>query len=318
MLGLESTVELGIQPSSAKPTTQARTSLNIYKFTGGGSEAMPDDPLLGGGLNNGSDPTEPGPGLDDHKVTVVVPVCEAQFPLWLRAFFGAAVASGADPDFVYTYHSGAGALPYCYLEQKLQTNDYRRHWSCVGESLDIDWSSDAEGFAQATLGFIGLGEDEPKTAALAGVVTAAPALLRAPQREVGITYNGVATVIGGKMNFKRTLKRHRNADGTGVPYAVEYNGKSSLEGSFKVRYTGQTMNTDAMNRTVRETVLELLSNADRGLRFTLPTMRLGRTPVPIEGPDGVEFDFPWRAWQTSGAAALAVAALSASETAPAP
>lgn len=318
MLGLQSTVDLGLQASATNPATQARTTLNVYSFTGGASESMPEDNILGGGLNNGSDPVLPGPGLDDHRVNVVVPVCEAQFPLWMRAFFGAATAGGTSPNFTYDYASGAAALPYCYIEHKLQASDFRRHFGCVGESLDIDWSADAEGFARASLAFVGLSEDAPQTAALPGVVTAAPALVRNPQRSINITYNGVAQVIGGKTSFKRNLKRHRNADGTGVPYAVEYNGKSTLEGSLKVRYTGSTMNADAVARTARATVLELLTSATRGLRFTMATMRLGRTPVPIEGPDGVEFDFPFKGWQTSGNAALVVKALTSAATAPAP
>ena len=318
MLGLQSTIDLGLQASATNPTTQARTTVNVYSFTGGASEAMPEDNVLGGGLNNGSDPVLPGPGLDDHRVTAIVPICEAQFPLWMRAFFGAAAASGTGPNYLYDYSSGAAALPYCYIEHKLQTSDYRRHFGCVGESLDIDWMADAEGFARASLAFVGLSEADPQTAVLAGAVTAAPALVRNAQRSVNITYNAVASVIGGKLSFKRNLKRHRNADGTGVPYAVEYNGKSSLEGTFKVRYTGSTLNADAVARTARQTILELLTNANRGLRFTLATMRLGRTPVPIEGPDGVEFEFAWKAWQTSGNAAMVVRALSAAATAPAP
>ncbi len=318
MLGLESTVSLGIQASATDPTTQARTLLNVYKITGGRTEGMPDDPILGGGLTNGSDPTLPGPGLDEHRISIEVPFCEAQFPLWLRAIFGAPAASGSNPNYIYDYNSGAATLPYCFVEHQLKSGDYRRHFGVVFDEVALELAADAEGFARVRLGGVGLSESEPQAEALPGTVTAAPALVRNPQRNAGITYNAVASVISGSVTFKRNLKRHRNADGTGKPYAVEYDGKSSVDLGLRYRYSGSSMQADAVARTARQTILELLTNSNRGLRLTLPNMRLAVTPIDVEGPDGVNVDVSGKAWQTGSAAALTFRALLAAATAPTP
>src|SRR5690349_7857888 len=134
MLGLKTTVSIGKQASAADPATQDRQSLHVYSVNGGQTEADTEDNILGGGLNNEEDPVAPAPGLDEHRVTVVFPWCIAQAGYWLAAFFGDETAGGADPDYTHEFKSGQ-ALPYVFLEHKIDTNLYRRHFGLVGEEL---------------------------------------------------------------------------------------------------------------------------------------------------------------------------------------
>lgn len=313
MLGLETVVEIGVQASAAEPATQARQALNVYSITGGRTRGLPDDPILNGGFQNLSDPTLPGPGLPDHRIRVSVPLCEAQFPFWCRAFFGAPVTTGLAPNHIHTFRSGVAALPYVLIQHQRQASDFSRHWSCVGEELSIDLSSEREGFAMAEISFVGI-DETIAASTLAGTVTAAPTLVRNPQANVNAIYNGVSggQVMGGKITFKRNLKRVYAADGSAHPVAIEYQGKSTLEGELNCRYANQTMLADARARTERAITMELLTNANRGLRFLMGQALLAETPVDISGPDGVEFAIPIKGHQSASVAALQAVALSGS------
>jgi len=314
MLGLESTISIGKQASATDPTTQARQSLNIYSITGGGTDQDADDNILGGGLNNASDPVAPAPGLDDHKLTIKTPLCIAQTPWLFASFFGDEDASGTTPDYTHEWTSGL-ALPYIFLEHQLKSGKYRRHFGLVGESMTIDLSSDREGFGMVETTYVGLKETRA-TSALAGTVAAAPALDRPAQKLCSVIYNEVAggNIIGGKFTFKRNLKRHRAADGTGVPYAVEVDNISQLTGSIRVRFDDGSLLDDAFARTEQTLAIELLKSSVRGVKFQIPHQRLSRTPTDIPGPGGLEMDIPLRGWQTSSDAALLVQVLSSAAT----
>lgn len=310
MLGLESTISIGKQASFTDPSTLARQSLNIYGISGGGTDQDADDNILGGGLNNASDPVAPAPGLDDHKITIKTPLCINQTPWLLAAFFGTETPTGTTPDYTHSWSSGQ-ALPAVFLEHQLKSGKYRRHWGLVGESLTVDLSADREGFGMLEATFVGLKETRA-TSALTGVVTAAPALDRPAQKMCSVIYGGVAggNIIGGKFTYKRTLKRHRSADGTGVAYSVEVDNISSLSGSIRARFDDGALLDDAFDRTERTLALELLRSSVRGVKFSLPHQRLSRTPTDIPGPGGLEMDMPLRGWQTSSDAALLVQVLS--------
>lgn len=311
MLGLETKVEIAQQVAAATFNVTARQALNVYKITGGQTKSRPEDPILNGGFQNLTDPTEPGPGLADHKLTVEVPVCVAQLPFWLRAFFGAPTTSGAASDYTHLFRSGVSSLPYISIQQQLQAADFRRHVGCVGEEIKIGLSPEADGFARATLTFIGL-EEQRDTATALGTVTAAPTLDRPAEALANVLWNAVSggQLIGGELSFKRKLKRIRSADGTGKPTAIEYDGKSTLGGSVKLRYRNQSIITDAWSRTERAMQMELLRSATRGFRLLAGHALLDETPIGADGPDGVEVDVPLMAYQTAADAALAVTALS--------
>lgn len=314
MLGKLSQVSIGKQVSFADPTTLDRQSLNIYSINGGQSDNFVDDPILGGGLNNGSDPSMPAPGLDDHKVTIKAPLCIDQAPFWFASFFGDETASGSTPNYSHVWNSGQ-ALPIIFLEHLIKAGVYRRHFGLVGESITVDLDAEREGFAMMEMTYIGL-RDAKSTTALGGTVDPAPTLNRAAQKLVNIVYNSVSGgyLIGGKFTFARKLKRHRSADGTGAPYSVEQDGDSTLTGTLRTRFENDAFVDDGIAQTERALELQLMKSAQRGLKFGMPHMRVNRTPVSVDGPDGIEINFDMRAWQTTADAALAVTALNAQAT----
>jgi len=311
MLGLESQVELGLQTSPFGFAT-ARQALNVYKITGGQTRSRPEDPLLHGGFENLTDPTEPGPGLPDHRLTVEVPLCIAQLPYWMMAFFGEPTTTGDEPDLEHEFRSGL-ELQYVSLQHRLQSGDYRRHVGLVGEELKIALNPEADGFARASLTFVGLDEArDVETAEDSEEVGAPPDLDRPAEALARVIWNGIAggQIIGGELTFKRNLKRIRAADGTGKPNRIEYNGKSSLTGSVRLRYADQTIIADAWSRTERAMALELFRETDRGLRLACGQALLDETPIGADGPDGVEVDVPLMAYQSTGSPALTISALS--------
>lgn len=314
MLGLETQVSVGAQTLVATPNTTQRTNLNVYKIDGGASESMPDDPILSGGYNNGSDPTAPAPGLGDHKLAIDVPLCVNQLPLWLMAGFGASTDAGADPNYSHLFASGAAVVPGVTVEHQLKANDYRQHLFCAMESFSLDLSSDKEGFGMASLSMIGY-DEIVANAALAGTVTAAPPLDRPAQALLNLLYNGVGgagNIMGGKLTFTRKLKRHRKADGSGLPYEISYDDRSELSGSIHVRYKDNTLNADAVARSLRAIELQLMSTPTKGVKFRASNCRLERTPVPVQGPSGVEYDINFKGWQDAVGPALTATVLNQS------
>jgi len=314
ILGLETTVSIGKQANFTKPTTLARQMLNVYSVAGGATAQDGDDNILGATLNNFEDPVAPADGLDDHRVTVEVPLCIAQFGYWLAAYFGAETASGSASDYSHLWNSGA-LPPIIFLEHKLTTGKYRQHHGMVGESMEIDLSADREGFAKAKFTFVGLTED-PASAALTGVVTAAPTLNRPAQKLVNITYNAVAggDLVGGKFTHKRTLKRVRGADGTGVPYAVEREAITQVTGDLSTRFHDDTFYDDARNKTARALGIYLLSTALRGIKFDFANARLSRMPVDVGDPSALEYNPSLRAWQDPTNPALVAKVLNSAAT----
>lgn len=314
MLGQLSNVSIGKQTSAADPTTLPRQSLNIYSITGGQTEADSDDNILGGNLQNGSDPVAPAPALDDHKVTIKAPLCIAQAPFWFAAFFGDETATGTATDYTHSWKSGQ-ALPYVFLEHQLKANLFRRHWALVGESFTIDLDAEREGFGMLEMTFVGLKETKA-TAVLTGTITAAPTLDRPAQKLVNAIYNSVSggDLMGGKFTFARQLKRYRGADGTGIPYSVELTGNSTLTGSLRTRFQDDTFFDDGVSKVERALALQLMRTSTRGLKFALPHLRLGRTPIGVDGPGEIELQMDFRSWQTTTDAALSVQALNSSAT----
>jgi hypothetical protein len=309
MLGLESKVEIGLQISPLV-FADARQALNIYKITGGQTKSRPEDPILSGGLQNLTDPTEPGPGLADHKLTIEGPLCIAQFPYWLSAFMGSPTTSGSSPDYQHVYGSG-GALNAISIQHRLQAGDYRRHLGCVGEELKVTLDPGSDGFGRFSMTFIGA-EEQRGTTTAPGTVTAAPPLDRPAEALASLLWNAVAggQIIGGEFTFKRKLKRIRAADATGRPNRIEYDGKSTLSGSVKLRYGGQSIISDAWSRTERAMELNLFRTSVRGFRFQTGHALLDETPVGADGPDGIEIDIPLTAYQSGADSAFKITALS--------
>jgi len=311
MLGLETELEIASQVDAATFNVTARQKLNVYRCTGGQTRSRPQDNILNGGMQNLSDPTQPAPGLPEHRIEIEAPICVAQLPFWLRAFFGPPTTSGAATDYTHIFKSGVAVLPYISIQQKRQTGDFAKHLGCVGESFRIKLDPEQDGFGRIMMSFIGISETQAATTA-AGTVAANPTLDRPAERLANILYNAVSggQVLSGEINFKRKLKRIRSADATGLPRAIQYDGKSELTGSLRCRYDSMAMLNDARGDTERAIVMELLRSSVRGMRITVAHGLLDEVPVGADGPDGVEIDIPLTGYQNSADPALQITALS--------
>lgn len=312
MLGLETVVQIAQQVDATTFNTTARQALNVYKISGGQTRSRPQDGILNGGFQNLTDPTQPAPGLPDHKLTIDAPICVAQLGFWLRAFFGAPATTGTTPNYSHAFKSGIAALPYISILHQRQTGDFASHVGCVGEEFRIKLDPEQPGFGMISMSFIGIEETQAGVIP-AGTVTAAPTLDRPAERLASVLYNAVAggTIMNGELVFKRKLKRIRGADGTGKPRAIQYDGKSELTGSVRCRYESQAMLNDARSDTERVIELQLLKTAQRGYKFQVGHGLLNETPVGAEGPDGVEIDIPLIGFQNAADPALLVTALTA-------
>lgn len=315
MLGLQTEIEIAEQVDPTTFNITARQALNVYSITGGQTRSRPQDNILNGGQQNLSDPTQPGPGLPDHKVTIEAPLCVAQLGFWLRAFFGAPTTTGTTPDFSHAFKSGVATLPYISILQKRQAGDFSKHVGLVGEEFRIKLDPAQDGFARIVMTFIGIREDIVSVAPV-GTVTAPPALDRPAERLATILYNAVAggQVMSGEIMHKRKLKRIRAADGTGVPRAIQYDGKSETTGGLHCRYETQAMLADARSDTERTVELQLLKSGPRGYKFKLSHSLLDETPVGADGPDGIEIDIPVTGYQSPTNPSLLVTALTAVES----
>lgn len=315
MFGLQTTVSIGVKSTPALPTTCNRKRMNVYSISGGKTESSTADVILGAGNQNLTDPVLPGPGLDDHRLVVKVPVDAGQFPFWMAAFFGTEAVTGSGDPYTHVWTSGL-VLPYVTLEHQLQTGEYRLHYGMLGEQLDIEFDAEKEGFAMATLTFVGI-DEVAGGSALAGTVATWPTLDRPAQALANILYNSVSgfPILSGNFSFKRKLKRVRAADGTGKAYDVQVDGISSLDGKIHVRYNDSTLQADALSRTERPLSLQLLRTVSRGVKFDMAHMRLDVTPIEISGPDGVEQDITFKAWQNTSDPALTATVINGTATA---
>jgi hypothetical protein len=270
------------------------TQYGFMRAQMGASNALLNVDILGISANR--DPGAPFLGEVDTSASVEVPINLEGFGHWLRLFFGAPASSGST-NFTHNFDSGALTLPSItgVLDYgSLITNRYSVNTGLRGSTLEIDFSP--TGAATARIGLIGQGELRQSSSPIGTPVLAAGVNFNKFQGSISRAGSALAQVTAATLTYSngleavRTIRSDRKIEGADP-------GITSLSGRITMRYAATTdaLIADAISSTPAELSMALTIDANRSITFTAGDVYLSAASTPVEGPQGVQVQFDWRA-----------------------
>lgn len=269
----------------------------------GAEQPLIDNAVIGAGNNR-----DAGTPFQD-SVTVqgnaVVPVDLVNIGHWLRLLLGPPTTTGTNPNFIHTFGSGAAALPSNSVE--IAYPDVPSFDVCTGvraNTLDLDFSP--TGPANATIGLMAQGSVRGASSGAGTPTSAALTLFNKAQGSIARNGSALAQVTGARLNFTnnmemvRTIRADRRIEGVDP-------GIGLATGQITARFENTTLLTQAADGAAASFDLAYTINANRSLTFTLHQAYLSVGKTPIEGPNGVEGTFDFRAaWDATATRMLSV------------
>lgn len=308
ILGRQGKIRVGYQ---ADATTLASTGFfypAFYGFTPAPDPAIQDDPLLGGSLYNGRDPSEGIRELDGGEVRMAVPLDLNLAGHVLRMALGAGAGSGSSPNYVHTFESGKAALPYVTIEERISASDIARFEGCMLNGLSLSMAK-AAAFQRMELTFRSR-RTQYVTDLLSGTEATPLAALKVPQTRAYAKWNGtqMGDLLGLDLNFSNNVEPYNTMSGDNFPLEVDP-GFVTIGGTMRLRTRDATFRALSAANAVDDLVIVIPHASDatnRLLQITIPQARLSAQGAQISGPGGIEESFNWQGEQTSGAAAMQV------------
>jgi hypothetical protein len=223
----------------------------------------------------------------------VVPVDLEFIGDWLRLLLGPPASSGANPDFVHTFVSGASPLPSNSIE--LAYPDVPNFDVVSGvraDTVEIDFSP--SGAATATVGLIGQGSTRAATSSAGTPTTRGYTAFNKAQGSIRRNAAPLAQITGGQINYSngaeivRTIRDDLRIEGVDP-------GLARATGQITSRFENTLLLDDAASNAALEVAFEYRISATRRLTVTLHETYLALAKTPIQGPAGIEAAFEFRA-----------------------
>lgn len=229
------------------------------------------------------------------------------FGFWLVSVFGLPTTTGADPNFVHVFESGAEVIPYRTVEVKVPIaggTKFLRHAGLIADKLTLNVSR-AAGYQRATLDL--LGYQETKLSVTGGGAPVDPwALDRVLNSQGVVKIDGVAAeLLALDATYDNKLKglEYAGSDRVG---GYDSDEDATFTGTMRVRFKDFSHYDRAVAGTAASLELLWQKNANRLLSIAAGVTRLERQGVEISGPSGIEQTFNFMAEQTAAAPMLAV------------
>ena len=288
--GARAQMALAFETIYGTPPAGGYTRMPFASTTLGAEQPLQTSELLG----YGRDPLAPIKDTVTVDGDVVLPIDAAAFGFWLKAAFGAPATSGTAPGpFTHEFVSGNWTLPSFSIETGMpEVPRYAMYSGCVLDQLS--WQMARSGLLTATAGIVAQGE---ATAAASAAGTLADlALTRFGHFNGAITRNGSAlgNIVSADVTYANNLDRIETirADGKidGADPSV-----AALTGSVAVRFSDQTLVTQAINGEACELEFSYSLASGESLTLTAHAVYLPRPRIEISGPQGVQATFDWQA-----------------------
>ncbi|RXF72121.1 phage tail tube protein [Hansschlegelia zhihuaiae] len=299
-LGLGTEDDYGVAPDGPIASTR------VYTSRISSQKPLENDPILGGGANNGRDATAPAPGLVAANGSIEVPLDFNHIGHWLHLFFGAASVSGTTTK-THVFTSGKLVLPSKTIQQKL-TGRLSHHLGIVGRTQRFQLGQ-AAGFRRVTME-VGGRDDAVFTGAdiatneIAREAALAAAPFPAARGELLLDGTPVASLISFDGTYDTALAEERYVDNSdAVSGWAPGDREASWTGSMTVRWLNADLESQARAET--DLAMTVRYSAGAGLSLALSgLMRLERAGLQIEGPGKLQQHFNFRGQQTAAAPML--------------
>lgn len=274
----------------------------------GEKQGFVDDPILGAGLVNNVDSSAPAPDLPSAGGNITVPLDLAHLGYWLKRLFGAPATSGTDPNFVHVFTSGVEALPTFGLEIKKAAALYYQTLGCAANKLTMKASRQG-GYDRFTIEVLACKEN--KLTSTGGgtpgaMVARVPVAASLPVFKLNGTLAG--QVLSVDAVYDNKLVGQPFLTGDSHIAGIERDVEATFTGTVKVRFKDATYHDLGISGGVFASELLWQVSSARLLSIAPPIQRLERVPISIQGPGGVEVDFPFRS-ECDGSNAMLVATL---------
>lgn len=293
---------LAMVPESTFGTAPASgySLLHFYRESIKAQQPKVADLLLGGAFQNDRDNRPSAPGLLEHGGDLELPLCLNQIGHWLRMCFGAPSTSGST-NKTHAFASGAATLPSNALEMKLGASDWRMNTGLSARSIRLQIGP-AEGYHRASLSLVG------KTEALAsstGAGTPSAVTLDQVAAAKGVArFNTVqmGQLLGAEVTYSTGVETERYCDDIDTISAAVLAGYATIEGTIRMRYTGQTVEANAISDTAVALDMEWGKGTNNKLIIAIPRAKLERMGPDIGGPGGIEQTLRFKGEVQSGTA----------------
>lgn len=276
--------------------------LRTYKRGDPATPDLTDDPVLGLDTDNNRDPIAPQVGMQKGDVQRTVPLALAEVGMWMSACFGYPTTTGAGDPYSHVFKSGAEALPFLTVQDKLSDTQFRHHRGVIVDGFSIQAVKE-NAYPQLVLDLL-MRDAVTATDWLDGDDAAALSFQRPSAWNADVLWGDVAigTCSQCNVNYKNNADRSLLLSGDEFPVSIDPM-LATVGGGFKLRTTNDTYHTLAQNGGAANklTLVWKLASAPTNRLFQIDynLVRLSTVGQPVEGAGELTADFTLRGEQGS-------------------
>jgi hypothetical protein len=263
-------------------------------ITLGEKQGFEDDPILGAGLVNTVDTSQPAPALPSAGGNIMVPLDLSHAGYWLKRAFGAPSTSGAPSDYTHAFASGAESLPTFAVELKKGSALFYDTLGCAVNRLTFNASRKA-GYDRFGVEIIAVKEAKNTSSqggTPAAMVARAPVAAALPVFKLNGTLAGQVLAIDAAYDNK--LIGQDFISGDAHIAGIERDAEATFTGTLRVRFKDATYHDLGISGATFSGELLWQVSSVRSLSLLAPLMRIERTPIEVQGPGGIDVSFPFR------------------------
>lgn len=268
------------------------TAVPFYTHGLSRNRGLEDDPVLG--ERSVRAPHNQVDGLIDHGGQWVCPTDLGNMGLWLRGLLGVPATTGA-ADYIHVFKPGGDELLSHTLQLRQAADRFIQHRGLVVNGLSGGLAREG-GYRRLTVDLKGANE-AVLGASAAGTIGDALTVDRIPAFRGSIKKDGVemASVVSANWNFTNNVTAH---DAPGSAEVAGYDpGVPQFTISATARQTaaGHGLYDLANAGTRFELELAWVLSATRSLTFNAGNFLFAPSFVPVNGPDGQQYQFDGKA-----------------------
>jgi hypothetical protein len=260
----------------------------------GERKGFEDDPIVGAGLVNDVDSSQPAPALPSAGGNITLPLDLNHIGPWLKRAFGAPGSTGTTPDYTHVFSSGVEMLPTFAAQIKKATSLYYVTLGCAVNRLTFNASRRA-GYDRIVAEIIAAKETKftsTQSGTPAAMLARIPIAASLPIFKVNDAAAGQVMAIDAVYDNKLIGQDFLSGDEhiAGIERDVE----ATFSGTIRVRFKDATYHDLGISGgTFKGELLWTISSV-ASFGMVANVMRIERTPIEIAGPGGIEVSFPFR------------------------
>lgn len=269
----------------------------------GVARSLVEDDLVGT-----RDPRDSDLDVADASGDIGVPVDLEAIGWWLKALLGAPTTTADGSDYTHVYESGAWSLPSFSIEkQSPEVPSFEMFRGCRADTLRT--TIQRGGRVNATVGVVAQASDAAAGSSSAGTPGSYD-LSRFMQRQAAVEIDGSAqaNLVSADITYANNLDQVDTVTGDAFIGGLDPM-RAALSGTLRMRFASESLFTTAGAGTPIALSVILTKSATQALTLAMPRVFLSVPRRPVEGTQGMEATFDFRASQAADGSAMLTATL---------